>query len=265
MTADLKNATYDPRCFAELTAVEDRHFWFQSRNRLIASLLSQLTSGWPDGYRVLEPGCGNGNVLRYLETACRGGTVVGMDLFEEGLQHARRRTTCPLVRADIRHPPFERCFELIGVFDVLEHIPDDLRVLLDLHRMLTPGGVLLLTVPAHMSLWSYSDEAAHHCRRYSQRELQGKLAESGFEIEYLTESMCALFPLVWMGRHLAQRLNRAVHRKPQTAHELFRRDLKIVPVLNEILLFLLGLEGRLILQRRRIPIGTSLLAVGKRR
>ncbi|HYN88796.1 MAG TPA: class I SAM-dependent methyltransferase, partial [Ardenticatenaceae bacterium] len=155
-------APYDPQHFAPLFAIEDRHFWFRSRNRVIAAVARQLTADLNARYRVLEVGCGTGNVLRVLERVCARGTVMGMDLFAEGLSYARARTTCTLLQGDMRRPPFDAEFDLIGLFDVLEHLPDDVQVLRDLYAMLAPGGRLLMTVPAGPSLWSYFDEASGH-------------------------------------------------------------------------------------------------------
>ena len=100
----MNEPSYDRRYFDQLYRVEDRHFWFQTRNAIISKLVRQVTNSWQPGYRVLEVGCGTGNVLRYLQAACRGGTVVGMDLFRLGLQRARRRTSCLLVEGDTSQP-----------------------------------------------------------------------------------------------------------------------------------------------------------------
>jgi SAM-dependent methyltransferase len=259
-------SSYDPAHFAPLFAAEDRHFWFRARNRIIAMLVRQIVRTWSSGYRVLEVGCGTGNVLRVLDRACRHGHVVGMDLFAEGLHYARRRTTVPLVQGDMHRAPFSVPFDMIGLFDVLEHLPDDRRVLADLHGMLQPGGVLILSVPAHQSLWSYFDEAACHCRRYTLPELESKLREAGFTIEYATEFMSVLFPLVWSGRRIAALLNR--NQSGQNAArknvEMSQQELRIVPVVNELLTAILRQEERLIAQRRRLPCGTSLLAIARK-
>lgn len=143
---------FDPAFFKPLFDAEDKHFWFRARNTIIATCVKRLTGGWTPGYRVLEVGCGTGNVLRVLTEACPTGIVVGMDLFAEGLKYARQRTTARLVQGDMRQPPFSNQFSLIGLFDTLEHLPDDRRALSDLGRMLQDGGVLLLTVPAHPQL-----------------------------------------------------------------------------------------------------------------
>lgn len=254
-------ASYDPHFFAPLFAVEDRHFWFRARNRLIATLVGQITSRLTPGYRVLEVGCGTGNVLHVLEAVCDRGVVVGMDLFVEGLRYARRRTRAPLVQGDMHTPPFRAVFDLIGLFDVLEHLPDDMRVLRDLHAMLAPGGALMITVPAHTSLWSYFDEAAHHCRRYAEDELVRKLHDAGYRVEYLTQFMAPLFPAIWLGRRVARLRNRRASATALSVDDLATNELRIVPVANACLYWLLRQEGRLIGRRKRVPIGTSLLAI----
>src|SRR6266404_4217735 len=143
---DNPRQSYDPDFFSELARIESEHFWFRTRNQVIATLVEQTTRNWADGYRVLEVGCGTGNVLQALERACPRGIVVGMDLFAEGLAFARKRTSCPLVRGDLERPGFGVQFDLIGAFDVVEHLPDDVQVLCSIHSMLKPGGMLLLTV-----------------------------------------------------------------------------------------------------------------------
>ncbi|HLH74247.1 MAG TPA: class I SAM-dependent methyltransferase, partial [Chloroflexota bacterium] len=77
--------SYDPLYFASLYAIEDRHFWFQGRNRIIGILVKQEVARLTSDYRVLEVGCGTGNVLRILRQVCTHGHVIGMDLFGEGL------------------------------------------------------------------------------------------------------------------------------------------------------------------------------------
>jgi SAM-dependent methyltransferase len=256
---------YDPAFFARLDTVEDRHFWFSARKRAVGTVLRQLTADLPPGYNVLELGCGNGGMLQLLRASCPGGNVYGMDLFREGLLHARHRSNCPLVQADVLRPPFAEAFSLIGMFDVLEHIPDDERVLRSIRSMLAPGGALCISVPAHMSLWSYFDEAAHHARRYSFQELADKLRSAGFIIEYQTEFMSWIYPLVWMGR----RLNRRFHAREgeptaQEARDMTEADFRIVPGINQLLDRALAGEAELIRKRRRISLGVSMLAIARR-
>src|SRR5689334_18506816 len=98
--------SYDPTYFKYLFEIEDKHFWFRARNRVISAAVARVTARLKPGYRFLEVGCGTGNVLRALEKTCKNGVVVGMDLFGEGLRYARGRVTCPLVQGDIHANPF---------------------------------------------------------------------------------------------------------------------------------------------------------------
>ena len=259
------SSSYDADFFTPLFAVEDHHFWFRSRNQVISSLVENEVLRLPAGYRVLEVGCGTGNVLRELGRVCKNGQVIGMDLFIEGLEYARRRVGQGLVQGDMHAPPFGIKFNLVGLFDVLEHLPDDQHVLDDLYTMLASGGVLLLTVPAFPSLWSYFDEASHHVRRYRLEELQSRLEQAGFKVEIASYYMMSIFPLVWVQRKLAPgRWQVQDPASEQDAHDRTVDDLKIVPVANQALVVLLGLEARWLKSGRRLPFGTSLLALGRK-
>jgi SAM-dependent methyltransferase len=253
---------YDPTRYAELFAAEDRHFWFRARNRAILALVASITADFPAGYRALEVGCGTGNTLRTLVQACPGGLVVGMDLFSEGLHHARMRTAFPLVQADMQAAPFRARFQLIGLFDVLEHLPDDERALADLHGLLRPGGALVMTVPAHPSLWSYHDDAAGHRRRYRSDALRAKLGAAGYEVEYLSEYMMSMLPLIWLRRLPTLLRRRAL--SPECVRSLRARELDTPGLVNALLSAVLGQEARAIARRWHLPVGSSIIAVARR-
>jgi SAM-dependent methyltransferase len=257
------SCSFDPAYFGLLNAVEDRHFWFRARNRAIGAMVRQLTTKAAPGYRVLEAGCGTGNVLRVLERTCPGGMVVGIDLLSGGLQYARRRTSCSLVHCDINALPFARPFDVICLFDVLEHLDDDVDVLRSLHRLTKRNGVLLLTVPAHPSLWSYFDQASYHRRRYELGELKSKLVGAGYHVEYITYYMASIFPLVWLGRRVRSLKRANASHGIDGARALASGELRVMPVINDLLAFSLSWEAPLIACRRRLPMGMSLLAVAR--
>jgi SAM-dependent methyltransferase len=251
---------YSPEHYGNLAAIEDHHFWFRTRNAAIRALAAQICGAFSPGYRVLEVGCGTGNVLRHLEDICHEGTVIGMDLFREGFQFAQRRSKCPLVQADASLPPFACQFHLIGMFDVIEHVPNDVSLLGDVYRLLAPGGAVLVTVPAHMSLWSYFDEASNHCRRYELAELGRRLSEAGLQVEFLSEYMCGVTPLVWLKRRIVEKGRSGANRRA----DIVKDELKIYPALNGALSFLLNQEVRWLSGRRRLPFGTSIIAIARR-
>jgi SAM-dependent methyltransferase len=214
---------------------------------------------------VLEVGCGTGNVLRVLQSACRGGTVVGMDLFEEGLRFARSRLPdAKLVVGDAMRPPFSTRFEIVGLFDVLEHITNDVEVLAALRQLLTADGTLMMTVPAGPGLWSYFDEAAQHVRRYAAGELAEKLGAAGFEVQFLSPYMASLYPALWLGRRLASGRDRKPPTGGQRTRRLVDQELRVNPLVGATLKPLLELERLWLRRRRRLPTGSSLIAVARR-
>lgn len=256
---------YNPQHYAQLDAAEDHHFWFRGRRRVLEALVPELTAHLHPGYRVLEAGCGNGSMLATLQRACPTGQVIGMDLHIEGLRRARRRSTCPLVQGSLNHSPFGEGFTLIGMFDVLEHISDERSVLQSVYDLLLPDGVFFVMVPAHMSLWSYFDVAADHCRRYSVSFLRGRLSAAGFEVEYLTQFFSILYPLMWLTRRIRGRGQPVIGDGELTRSAVLSRELHVFPWLNELLAWLLSCEARMLARRWTLPLGTSLLALARKR
>jgi SAM-dependent methyltransferase len=207
----------------------------------------------------LEVGCGTGNILGALEEACPSGAVIGMDRFIEGLAFAKDRGRQRLLQGDAHHPPFGIQFEIIGAFDVIEHLPDDGQILRDLYRMLRPGGRLILTVPANQWLWSEFDEASHHYRRYHRKELREKLSAAGFTGIFVSPFMMSILPLVWMhrkkGKHGSNR---------QAPRDMVGEEIRIVPFVNQALRLVLSVENTFVRRRRHLPFGTSLIAVAQK-
>ena len=254
--------TYDPAYQETLFTAEERHFWFVARNRLISRLVRRVLGELPSGSRMLELGCGNGNVLQVLIDAASAERVTGMDLFIDGLYFAHRRVDCGLVQGDLHTPPFREAFSLVGMFDVLEHMPDDYLVLTDLRKMLADDGRLVITVPAYPSLWSYFDVAAKHARRYTQESLRAVLEATSYEVQQMSYFMALSFPLVWLTRRLAK------NDPPPGADVLDERvvsELRIVPVVNGLAAAALSLEARWVGAGHRLPFGTSLVAVARKK
>jgi SAM-dependent methyltransferase len=258
------SSTYDPTMFATLASAEDNHFWFRSRNHIIGSLVKDIVADLPPDYRLLEIGCGTGNVLRVLESVCVDGTVVGMDLFLEGLVHARTRTHCGLVQGDVHSPPFRTRFHLIGLFDVIEHLANDIEILSATNRLLVEDGILIVTVPAHPELWSYFDEL-HHYRRYGADELHEKLISAGYEVLFLSQYMMSIYPLVWIGRRLADRMDKRPKSDAKRTQDLTKQELRSIPLVNNLLTWTLSQELHWLRHKRALPLGTSLVAIARRR
>jgi SAM-dependent methyltransferase len=263
VAVESEESTYDPSVYESLVAVEERHFWFKARNEAIVAAFESIRDRLEPGYRVLEVGCGTGNVLRALQRAAAGGSVIGMDLHLEGLRYARHRVSpALLVRGDAGRPPFSVRFEVVGLFDVLEHLEHDVDVLRSLKNLLAPGGFLLITVPADPRLWSYFDVGSRHKRRYRQAELEEKLRGAGYSVEYVTPYMSVLYPVLWLGRRLAGRLSRPATNARQ-AWDIAGADLRVRPVSGAALGYALHQEVRRVRRQKRLPFGASLLAIAR--
>jgi SAM-dependent methyltransferase len=188
-----------------------------------------------------------------------------MDLFEDGLRIAQSRLPgTPLVRGDAMRPPFSSRFEIVGLFDVLEHLKDDVDVLRSLRELLADDGFLVLTVPAGMALWSYFDEAAQHVRRYDLDDLARKLAAAGFDIDFISPYMASLYPALWLGRRLAARRESRPAGALGRTRRLVDQELRVNPLVGPTLGPILELERRWLAGRRHLPIGSSLIAVARR-
>jgi SAM-dependent methyltransferase len=239
--------------FEQLAAVEPHSFWFRSRNRLISWAVA--TYGRPDS-SVLEVGCGTGFVLAGLRQANPGLRAAGGELFAEGLDIARRRLSgVPLYQLDIRRMPFDSEFDVVGAFDVLEHVAEDDPALQELFRTAKPGGIVLLTVPQHAWLWSAADEYAHHQRRYTKAALLSQLRATGFEIVHSTSFIALLLPLL-----LLARLRR---RTVDESYDPFA-ELRVRGFVNNALELVTSLELALTTRRWSWPLGGSLLVVARR-
>jgi SAM-dependent methyltransferase len=249
---------YDPHFFETLENVEDRHFWFLGRREVI---LAALRRAVPDlaRRRLFDVGCGTGGLLLHFQR--RGLALAGAcDVYPESLRVVRRRLQLPLVQVDLgREPPLGPGHDLLGLFDVLEHVDDDRAMLRSLRGALQPGGVLVLTVPAHPRLFDEMDELAFHRRRYTRRSLAGALREAGLEVRLLSHFMAPLVPALFALRSVGRRL--AAGGVPAARRR--RAEFRVVPGLNGALRAMLAVE-RLALGRLQLPFGSSIVAVASR-
>jgi SAM-dependent methyltransferase len=245
---------YDPAHFAELAQLEAGNFWFRARNRLITWAIGRY---FPGARNMLEVGCGTGFVLTGIAAAFPALKLSASEAAATGLAHAAARLPgASLMQMDARRIPFRDEFDVVGVFDVIEHVEDDRAVLAGLRAAVGPAGGLLLTVPQHPFLWSEFDARAGHVRRYRAAELRGKVMEAGFEIVRMTSFVTLLLPLMLVSR-LAQR-------RPRRDYDPLA-ELRIAPWLNWMLEHALDLERLLIRTGINLPFGGSLLVVARRR
>ena len=234
-----------------MRAIEESHWWFRARQEILLSLMHRWV---PAGSRILDVGCGTGY---FLHAAQQQWEAWGLDPAPEAVAYCQgrglNRVSVGSV-ADLGKPSWPR-FGAICFFDVLEHLDDDLGALKATAAMLSPGGLVLATVPAYKWLWSSHDTQNHHRRRYTRGMLQKVLEQAGFRPLELGYYNSRLFPLA-----LVQRTVDRIRPRPAAEH------LPVPPsFVNEALYRVLKSERRRLTGAEPKPFsyGLSLLAVAQ--
>ena len=183
----------DPTAYRQFEELERTHWWFRGRRAVFSALLRASLPPGPRR-RVLDLGCGYGGMLECLAPH---GDVVGVDLTPESLVHLRDRGFAGAVAGSAYALPFpDATFDLVALFDTLEHCDDDDAVARECARCLRPGGLAIVTGPAYPFLYAQNDRVAHHCRRYTRRTLRAVLEGAGLEVFRATYVNALLFPLI---------------------------------------------------------------------
>lgn len=126
-----------------------------------------------------------------------GGSVCPSDVEVESLAHcAERGFGGGVVSSGYALPFADNSFDLVCLFDALEHIPDDHRAMVEIVRVLRPGGRVFVSVPAYQFLYANNDRIAQHHRRYTRSSLGRVFREAGLEIERNSHTNVFLFPLI---------------------------------------------------------------------
>ncbi len=239
----------NPEEYTKMYELEDHYWWFVGRRQLALNLLKKHSpNSHPD---VLDLGCGTGVVLRELASWAK---PTGLDMSHLALGFCRKRSLNQLVIGDGAQLPIagESMDAIIGL-DIFEHIEDDVTAFSEAFRVLRPGGILVLSVPAFKSLWGPHDVALMHFRRYRTSEVRRKLESAGFQVKRASYSVFFLFPIVVVWRLFEKR-----KRGPAKA------SLVTLPKwLNSILIGLQDVEARM-LSSFDLPWGSSVIAVAQR-
>lgn len=249
--------SYPAHGHAACLQVEDRSFWFRHRNRCIVSVVRRFA---PAGGLLFDIGGGNGYVSKGLTDA--GITCVLAEPGLDGAVAARARGVDPVLCTRLEDlDTAAGKIDMIGMFDVLEHIEDESGALGRVRTLLQPDGLLFLTVPAYNALHSADDVAAGHFRRYTVRSLRHALVDNGFTLRYTTYLFAPLPPLVLLLRTLPSRLGL---RRPADSDEQAEAAHVHEGISARAINALLDREAHRIESGRSIPFGTSCLAVASK-
>lgn len=243
----------NPEEYANMDRMEGAHWYYAGKRDFARGWL--LRVGPPKaGDRLLDCGAGTGRFAKEMEAHCQ---VLVLDDHEEALKilRTRFRPEQILSLAGDQVPLPAASLDYVTALDVLEHTPDDRAVVDGFHRLLKPGGVALVTVPASMALWSDWDVVLHHFRRYSRPQLRALFPDDRWELLYVNYTNVVVYPAVWLVRRWRNRFSK----KGGTPRS---EDKLPAPWLNAVLR---ALFVRPAFWRFPFPFGVSLLLVARKR
>lgn len=238
--------------FAELAQREVGNFWFEARNSIITRTLRRF---FPQFRSFLEIGCGTGFVLSGIARSFPNVRLVGTEIFIAGLDFAAARVpSASFAQMDARRLPYAAEFDVVGAFDVIEHIEEDVDVLENLKRAVKPGGGVIVSVPQHQWLWSELDKRSFHFRRYEKPDLHEKIESVGLKIVYSTSFVSLLLPLMFLSRR----------RNSENVEFDASREFRLGRAANASLRAVMGIESLVLATGLTLPVGGSRLVVARR-
>ena len=236
--------------------LEEDSFWFRHRNRIIGSLVSSFLQ---EGV-FFDVGGGNGFVAKSLQD--QGHATVLVEPGGQGVANALKRGVVNVVQSMWSPKTVNaEVAAAVGLFDVLEHVEDDLHFLKDVHETLEPNGLLFITVPAFNLLWSTEDVHAGHFRRYRLRHLRTLLQNAGFRVEFSSYFFCPLTLPIFGMRSIPSffGLRTKVH-----SATTVREHTQKLSMAGAVIGRTLSWEAARIAVRKYVPFGSSCVLVGRK-
>lgn len=239
--------------YANLERVERDHWYYAGKRDFVRRWIARVRRLQPHD-TLLDCGAGTGKFADEMRDHCH---VLVLDDHEESLRRLRERFPAErvLTLTEGRIPLDASSVDVVTALDVLEHVPDDAGAVRDFHRVLRPGGLAVITVPASMALWSDWDVVLHHHRRYDRQSLRALFPRESWEIVHANYTNTLLYPAVWGVRRFRRWF-------PAAPNAERAEDKVPAPWLNRLLR---ALFVRTALWRLPMPFGVSLVLIARRR
>jgi len=248
--------------YKEYYDLERKHWWFVAREKIITNYIKKLIQEKTlvgQDLKILNVGCGPGRSSQYLSVF---GNVVSVEYDKYCCEFASEKTGLEIINGSITELPFEdQSFDLVCAFDVIEHVENDLLAVTEMKRVTKKEGVIFITVPTFMSLWSHHDVINHHFRRYKLPEIERlfNTVKDGNKI-YTSYFNFFLFPPIYMVRKLSNLLKAGSKRSGSGSDfEAFKPG-----ILNDLLYRLMSFESKFLNKNIKLPFGVSLLYTWKK-
>lgn len=234
--------------YERMYKIEDRDWWFVSRRELVIShLVRNIRVKNPV---ILDIGCGTGATARMLK---EHGEVVGLDFSQLALNACESRGITNLIHGSATSIPLaDNSVDVIVATDILEHLDGDELALAEFRRILKPGGLAIISVPAYEFLWSDHDEALMHKRRYTSKQLSERIGKAGLRRRYQGYALSFLFPLALM--RLLKKKSKDKNEVPEAQH------VDLPAWINQCLIRFQRIENR-VFHWGSLPWGLSVISV----
>lgn len=235
--------------YARMAEREQNYWWHVGRFKIIEAYLGLATKKQKKKSTILNIGCGTGGTIASLE---KFGKVTNVDVSDDAIAFMKKQGHVVNKVKGIKLPDKADTYDVVGAFDVLEHIDKDVSALKEWKRVLKPGGKVVLTVPAYQWLWSAHDTSLHHFRRHTRPGIIERAEQAGLKPIKVSYAIVFSLPLVVGFRWVNKLLGRSMDSEtsyvdvPNWVNSLFTKLLFIEAGLHKYI---------------RFPFGTSVVAI----
>lgn len=238
--------------FEKMYEVQKTHWWYCSRTKLVSDALKRIYNGRND-LRILDLASACGYNFEYFGNY---GEMWGLDISAESIKYCKMRGIDKVILGDALSPPLiDGSFDLVIALDAFEHFLDDVKVMHEMNRVLKRKGVIVITSPALMQLWSVHDVSFNHFRRYTVAELTSKLKKAGFEMMFISYWTTLFMIPVYFFR----KFRSAFNKEPKS--DFFMEMPKFA---NKLLGTFMKLECWLLKKKIRLPLGVSVFCIARK-
>lgn len=235
--------------YADLDKYESSHWWHVYKRAVLTDMFDKYIP--KRRVKILDAGCGVGGTIKVLQ---KYGSVIGIDPDDSALSYCKKIGIRNVFKDDVEHLKYKNEFDVITLFEVLEHVDED-KCLSSISKAIKGNGLLILSVPAYQWMWSNWDTIIHHKKRYTKQSLSNALKKHGFKIKRITH----LFSFLVIPVFILRKIKDIIYKQN------YPSDLRVgsSSIVNRVMSIFTYIEYE-ILKKSGIPFGLSILVVAQK-